>query len=447
MREIENGLYELFLVKDPKLKLFQGIFNTCPDIREWSMSDLYSKHSDPAKPFLFRYQGRKDDVIVLSNGEKIAPALMETALMSHHLVKGAMIIGKGKFQPAVLVDLFTGPQEDAMDRYRLIESLRPAIREANKFAPAHGQLDEYDVLFADPKKPIAYLGQGKIQRIRTYALYEDDIEALYASVEDDSREQLRLHDSLSLDFMNKIHITQRLKFLLAKVARIEGLDEDQDLFAAGLDSLQVIRIAQELRLEAKVFGLTKADEVRPPAIYSHPTLQKLAAWLLHEGQTQPTTNGLDKYHMNGHNTGHGNPDQNGSGEESSKGATTSLMTRLLAEQVQSLPFLPPTRNTPKENVTVLLTGSTGSLGSYLLEALQHNSKVARIICLNRVSDAAVRHRKTCQERGLSQPDRRRVEFLRADLSKPELGLKDWVYAGLLKTVTHIIRTLPTSVFF
>lgn len=34
MRETMNGLYELFLVKDSKLSLYQGIFNTFPDIQE-----------------------------------------------------------------------------------------------------------------------------------------------------------------------------------------------------------------------------------------------------------------------------------------------------------------------------------------------------------------------------------------------------------------------------
>lgn len=52
MREYMDGLYELFLVRDPKLVLYQGIFTNFPDINEWSMNDLYERHPDPAKPFL-----------------------------------------------------------------------------------------------------------------------------------------------------------------------------------------------------------------------------------------------------------------------------------------------------------------------------------------------------------------------------------------------------------
>ena len=70
MREVLDDLFELFLVKDPKLYLYQAIFTVFPDIQEWSMSDLYSRHPDPKKPFLYKYHGRKDDIVVLSKRRK-----------------------------------------------------------------------------------------------------------------------------------------------------------------------------------------------------------------------------------------------------------------------------------------------------------------------------------------------------------------------------------------
>ncbi|RAL67417.1 hypothetical protein DID88_008172 [Monilinia fructigena] len=86
-------------------RISRGIFSTFPQLEEYSMNDLYSRHPDPAKPFLYKWRGRADDVIVLSNGEKLAPALMEASICSSPLVKGAMVVGRGKFQPAALVDL------------------------------------------------------------------------------------------------------------------------------------------------------------------------------------------------------------------------------------------------------------------------------------------------------------------------------------------------------
>lgn len=112
MREWMDGLYELFLVRDPKLSRYQGIFSTFPHIQEWSMGDLYSRHPDPLKPFLYRYRGRKDDVIVLNNGEKVSPALMEAALQSSPLVTGAMICMLIPVHPSLFTYLYSYAQLD-----------------------------------------------------------------------------------------------------------------------------------------------------------------------------------------------------------------------------------------------------------------------------------------------------------------------------------------------
>jgi len=69
-REIDSGVYEHWAVRnDERVDLFQGLFHTFPDVKEMSLKDLYTKH--PTKPGLWRYKGRADDIIVLSNGEKI----------------------------------------------------------------------------------------------------------------------------------------------------------------------------------------------------------------------------------------------------------------------------------------------------------------------------------------------------------------------------------------
>ena len=90
-------------------------------------------------------------------------------------------------------------------------------------------------------------------------------------------------------------------------------------------------------------------------------------------------------------------------------------------------------------MTVILTGSTGSLGSYLLDTLYRSKRVSRIICLNRSSNAAEKHKQMGQQRGLSPLHPGRVEFLKADLSKPRLGIDSETYETLRSTVTHIIR--------
>ncbi|KAL8912050.1 MAG: hypothetical protein Q9171_002903 [Xanthocarpia ochracea] len=91
-------------------------------------------------------------------------------------------------------------------------------------------------------------------------------------------------------------------------------------------------------------------------------------------------------------------------------------------------------------MTIILAGSTGSLGSHLLEALYHDSNMSNIICLNRSGNASKGHRQIGSQHGLSSIDWARVAFLKADLSKAWLGLELSVYKRLCSTVTHVIYT-------
>lgn len=53
----------------------------------------------PIKPNLWRYYGRGDDIIVLFTGD------IETSIHKHPLVIGALTLGQGQFQVALLVEL------------------------------------------------------------------------------------------------------------------------------------------------------------------------------------------------------------------------------------------------------------------------------------------------------------------------------------------------------
>ncbi|KAL7626082.1 hypothetical protein AAE478_002852 [Parahypoxylon ruwenzoriense] len=475
MREYMDGLYELFLVRDPKLVRYQGIFSTFPEIQEWSMSDLYSRHPDPSKPFLYRYTGRRDDVIVLSNGEKISPALMEATLQSSPLVKGAMIAGRGKFQPAALIDLGREPPSTTAERHSLLRALLPFMAEANRHAPAHGQLDQYHVMFADPARPVQYLGQGKIQRHRTYALYEADIEELYRAAEEaidspdnDEADGITTSDLAALppvDFGDRHSVRRWLHALVGEISGVRELKGSDVFFRYGLDSLHVIRITRELRLQIRRAGVvlpgsrarSQNDVLAPKLVYANPTVEKLAdavfeiagaaAGDLDSGYQTEEQFRSGKDASSASNSG----DDSVAGEEdeddddgNKDNDRVKTMQSILDKYVSMLPLAEPRKyngvRDEEEGSVVLLTGSTGSLGSYILDELYNDESVAHIVCLDRSAGAAEKHARTGPKRGLSPiDDPERVEFLKADLSKPQLGLSADVYAWLRETVTHIIH--------
>lgn len=437
LRDHKDGLFELFLVRDSKLDLYQGIFSTFPEIQEYSMNDLYSRHPDPAKKFLYKWTSRADDVVVLSNGENLAPALMEASLKTSTAVKGAMVVGHGKFEPAALVDLGHSPPENVGDRQEILKELEPGVTEANKEAPAHGQLDLQHILFTDEDRPLRYLGQGKIQRHQTFQQYEEDIEMVYQAAED---EPLGLTegdagDSSRIDFRRQSSIKEWLQRFIANDAGIHDLGGDDAFFEAGMDSLRVIRIIRELKRQVKLADDTKLtpQSLSPAVVYSHPSLNELSDQLSKMAKTAPED--LDSGY------------QTADSDETCGSSKLREMESLLDKYVQSLPVDNKRQRLPvTQGTTVLLTGSTGSLGSYLLNKLSNDPNVKHIICLDRSSSAAEKYREIGPKRGLTPLDPERVEFIKANLADSQLGMENEVYGRLKNTVTHIIRkATPLSI--
>ncbi|KAI9712767.1 MAG: putative NRPS-like protein biosynthetic cluster [Bogoriella megaspora] len=436
LREAIEGLFELFLVKDPEISKLQGIFYTFPHLDEYSMNDLYAKHPDPNKKFLCRWKSRADDVIVLNNGENLAPAQMESSLAVSSLVKGCMVVGHGRFQPAVLVDLGKAPPTDSKELQSTVKELLPALGEANKHAPSHGKLDQYHVMFVDPERPIVYLGQGKIQRLKTFKLYEDDFEDLYQKAESLCAQQgLTLvgdmGDLPGVDFNEVPSITNWLSILISELTELKDLGNDDEFFDAGMDSLQVGKLVRELKFQAKndKGDYLTPDVITPEVVYSHPTISELAEFLHKQAKGENEDDSA----------------YSGSGSDSDSGSSNNnpkldQMKKILDEQVQSLPEKSGNRTTPvTQGSTVLLTGSTGSLGSYILHELNNDKNVSHVICLDRSDNALEKHKKALPERGLGELDEKKVECLKADLSDPELGLGTQEYERVRDTVTHIIH--------
>ena len=88
------------------------------------------------------------------------------------------------------------------------------------------------------------------------------------------------------------------------------------------------------------------------------------------------------------------------------------------------PALPSTYTSKTENShSVILTGSTGGLGSYFLDDLVCDPAVERVYCLNRRGDGRAAEIELNTLRNLdTNLDEPRVTFLKDDLSKNHFGL-------------------------
>lgn len=89
---------------------------------------------------------------------------------------------------------------------------------------------------------------------------------------------------------------------------------------------------------------------------------------------------------------------------------------------------------------IIRTGSTGAIGSHVLQELLSNKNIAHIYCLNRSLDSKSIQIDRNRQRHLAYDfPSDRVTFLTVDLSKPSFGLESEVYTRLVETATQIIH--------
>ena len=422
-----EALWELCFVKEPIFDLYQSIFATYPELHEYRTNDLYSKH--PTKSDLWRYEGRADDIIALSNGEKFNPIATEGLISAHPDVKSVLIFGQGRFQPGLLVEA-TMHLVTNSDRASLKESIWQIIAQANNDCEAHGRLSKDIILFTDPSRPFLRAGKGTVQRRLTLDIFDQEIEQLYAAVN---------NKAMPAQDLPKIRLDGPLRPWLRRTimdtANWKTLKDEDDFFALGMDSLQVLDLVRQMNSVISADSTFATTYITAKVIYANPTIKKLAIAIQQVSQLhkKPCIDGNQSPYDN-----------------------LVEMQALLSEYSRDLPELgtPTPIQQSDQHICVLITGSTGSIGSYVLDSLIRSSKVYRIYCLNRSVDAEMRQLDLHSAKGLSTAwNSDHVTFLPSRFSEPNLGLNPQAYEDILANVTHILHNawpvdfnLPLSSF-
>lgn len=405
-----DGLYELIIIRNEKLFLFQGIFSTFPELQEYPTKDLFSKH--PTKPGYWRYIGRSDDVIVYSNGEKFNPVTMEGLVSSHPAVSSALVYGQGRFQSSLLVQPKNIPMSDE-DRRDLLDEIWPTIHRANEISPAHSRVIRPFITFTAADKPMLQSGKGTVQRKMTLDLYRKELDALYELNAADTPFETPTAPINS----NQEPLRDSLYRLITTSMGLDDIDNAADLFQLGMDSLQVTDLVRLINGFLAKLGKDYMP-ITAKTIYSVRTIQKLELAL---------ENSMAKGEPNGIPSVVGEKDRYQKMEE-------ILVKYSLDLPITARPVFPYS----KQHFVVLLTGSTGSLGSYLLDSMIRDPDICRVYCLNRGSDAEKRQKESHLNKGLSV-EFKNVAFLQSDLAQPYFGLPPSIYASLLQDVTHIVH--------
>ncbi|KUI66302.1 Linear gramicidin synthase subunit D [Cytospora mali] len=409
---VSDGVYELVVRQDKALPQTSFSIRGQEHLAEYRTKDLFHPHPTVANAWCWR--ARADDIIVFLNGEKTNPVSMEQHIVARNPeLSGALVIGTQRFQAALLIDPVAlnerGPLNTS-EQAALIERVWPSVQEANAVAPAHARVEKSLILVVD--RPLIRAGKGTIQRASSIQQYTSQIETLYTNADlvlDDENSP----DEASSNLTNIENVTRFVRESVCAVTDWPHSDEAYTtgtFFEHGMDSLMALRLIRLLRR-----GLHRPD-LGLSTIYSNPTVTQLSTALLAE-------------------------------KDEHKDGDALLMKPLLSTYRALIEQIPKPDNVHAAGkprgvpVTAVLTGSTGTVGTFLLRALLDRPGIDRVYCLNRSEDggyAAQKLRMT--ERGLNVADLdERVTFLPAALDQPFLGVGEKAYKELCDHVGIIIH--------
>ncbi|KAF5379548.1 hypothetical protein D9757_009277 [Collybiopsis confluens] len=262
-------------------------------IRAYDTKDLAIRH--PTNPNLFKLLGR-----------------LEFILQRDPRIKVALMFGRSKFQPGVLIvpsDEFAFNSSDLTRVAEFREAIWETVEKANEYAPQHSKIFKEActwfartlifndplaklILIANPDKPLEYTAKGTPRRQFCINLYETEIEHLYRTFEDSAAE-----DSITLDTPAELNSKavwthESIKSFVRQVVcqaigneALPGqvLSDDDNLFVMGGDSLAATYIrnsvVRALKTHFPESGVPVGMVTSTDFVYGSPSINLLSAFV------------------------------------------------------------------------------------------------------------------------------------------------------------------------
>lgn len=365
---------------------------------------LISNPRNPAHDF--SAIGRTDDLILLANGEKVTPRILENTLFENELVNVAIAFGDGQFELGVIIQPSSPLEVESYDLYK--SSIWPIVVQAGDQMDAHARITSKDSIMIIPSETaLPRSDKGSIMRKEVYKIFEAEIAAVYQTLE-------QITPSAGDTLLDMDNLEQELKDMIQDRLTWRANPEDwtiyDDLFDLGMDSLQAVQLRRFIL--SSIPGLStsepRAEKIPRDIIYRNPTVAELAMAL-------NASNGMSSNHIS------------------------------IDDYVEQFSIKPDKLVEISEpSMVILMTGGTGSLGSYLLAHLSSLPSVAKVICLNRphlTLNAHARQLEALRSKKITIDPKalKKIEIFQSNTALPLMGLTKADYAHIQGQVTHIIH--------
>ncbi|EJT96904.1 acetyl-CoA synthetase-like protein [Dacryopinax primogenitus] len=410
----ENGLFRLIIHDSDSHPI--AVSNRPGNA--FDTSDLLEEH--PTRKGLWRIVGRADDEIVLSNGEKTNPGPMEDIIVANPHVKHSFMFGQGRAQVGIAIQPIESIKLlDEKDYSAFRDLVWPDIERANAVSPKHSRIFQRLILVIDPKKKrLPTTSKGTVSRKLAQQQFMQEINGIYEMVNSASAEWE----------LPSTWDRGGLRSFVRGVAKggRDSLDDSRDLFDQGCDSLQAIHIraalVQALR-GTPAFRNDPAALERIPQnlVYNYPTVDLLVDYLMNivaHGDDPPL--------------------------EDETAVRVKAMDAMVERHTRDFPVHAPADSSSGE--VVLLTGSTGSLGTYLLQDLLLDKRVERVYAVNRLDrrldrDIRLRQRASFVDKGVDLALLRseKLRFVDMDVDHGNFPLAEDLYDEISASLYTIIH--------
>jgi carbohydrate kinase (thermoresistant glucokinase family) len=396
--EQSSGIYELIVLEGWPSK----VASNRPD-NSYATKDLFEKH--PTTPNAWRYYARQDDTLVLENGEKANPLVIEGVARNNSNVAEAIAFGANR--PRLGMFVIPASSSTVDTDQEIVDSIFPAIEKCNAESPAYAYMSR-DMIHVLPSDAVyRRTDKGTVIRSAFYRDYQSQIDQVY-DVEDAEGKQV-------CEGVELIEFLRQQLLEVAPAIEPSTLKDETDIFSLGIDSLQSIRL-RALILKTLYLGGQKLSQ---NFVFENPSLRVMADALTRLRLSQAPK---------------------------SEVPVEERMSALIEKYSSNVePHVPVARNSNGEHIIV--TGATGSLGAHVVVQLAQSEQSRTIYCLVRASSKHAARRRVYESlraRGLSYDltpaQQKKIVALPADLgSASRLGLDDSSYTRLVESVTGVIH--------
>jgi hypothetical protein len=399
MEEVGQGVYELAVYKGFELAadLWDGKDDTAP----YKTGDLFIQ--EPPGSGFFTLQGRRDDLIIHTNGENTNALPLQVDIQSStKVINKAIALGHSKPCVCLLVEVHEDyDPASSLTRNKIWE----AVQQVNEHYPLHSRILQSMIHILPEGDKLPVTPKGNVKRKEVERIYSSEIEMLYTG-----------DDFPSSVSESQEPLSNYLRNLLSKLVNVpaDSITDWTTLYSLGITSHLALSLRSSLSSHLN-------RQVSLGTLFENPSISKLVAAL-----TPPQT-----------------PTSSLHSSLDTKPASTETVHRIIHNLSNEFTFWPK-RNLnnayPKaEKETILLTGASGSLGTSLIATLSASPHVSKIYAMVRGPNNFKKLKQSFEKRGLDPSILQggKIEVLDFSMQDPLLGLDIDIY--------HMIATSTTTV--